>query len=165
MYTDHEIGPEEHRAWIAKTLESETDIVFLVLDDGDNPVGLVSLNGISLRHMTASWAFYLDQATRGGLGAGLEFALLDYAFDTLHLEKLNCEVIDTNEPVLRLHKKFGFCQEGYKRENIEKGGQRLGVVLLGLTRTDWLKARTGVMKTYQPILGKVSISIETGSSS
>ena len=60
--------------------------------------GLVSLNALSPHHKTASWAFYLDQAARGGLGAGLEFNFLDHVFDALHLEKLNCEVMESNQP-------------------------------------------------------------------
>jgi RimJ/RimL family protein N-acetyltransferase len=40
--------------------------------------------------------------------------------------------------IVNLHKKFGFVEEGFRRHNIEKNGERLGVVMLGHTKSDWL---------------------------
>ena len=38
----------------------------------------------------------------------LEFFVIDYVFNELKLSKLNCEVIEHNDAVVRLHEKFGF---------------------------------------------------------
>lgn len=54
-------------------------------------------------------------------------------------DKLNCEVIETNEAVVRLHVKFGFVEEGFRCENIVKNEQLIGVFFLGITRSDWEK--------------------------
>jgi RimJ/RimL family protein N-acetyltransferase len=51
------------------------------------------------------------KSARGGLGAAIEASFIDFAFDTLGIEKLNCEVIEGNDTVVKLHKRFLFCDE------------------------------------------------------
>jgi UDP-4-amino-4,6-dideoxy-N-acetyl-beta-L-altrosamine N-acetyltransferase len=160
MYTDHEIGLNEHLAWISRLKSDKKQIVFAVLNEQQAPVGVVSVNDLDTLHRKADWAFYLDENERGGLGAALEFTLIDFVFGELKLEKLNCEVIETNEAVVRLHKKFGFVEEGFRRDNIEKNGRRIGVHFLGLTKADWLAHRAAVAEKYRAIIGKFSIRIE-----
>lgn len=138
MYTEHEIGLEEHLTWLEKLRKDSRQIVFIVLVD-DVVSGIVSVNAIDELHKKSDWAFYLDETVRGGLGAALECALLDFVFNDLKFEKLNCEVIETNQAVVKMHKKFGFLEEGFRRENIEKGGERMGVYFLGITKADWFR--------------------------
>ena len=80
------------------------------------------------------------------------------------LEKLNCEVIETNKAVVSLHKKFGFIEEGFRRENIIKNGMRIGVSLLGLTKSKWMESRASVASKYHKVLGKFDLEIEYESS-
>ena len=154
MYTEHEISLNEHLQWISRLKSDERQKVFVVLDAQERPLGVVSVNDIDLLHKKANWAFYLDANARGGMGAALEFHLIEYVFQTLRLEKLNCEVIEGNEPVLNLHKKFGFVQEGFRRENIVKNERRIGVYFLGLTRTDWENHRDLVRAKSADILAR-----------
>ena len=160
MYTDHEIGLPEHLAWIERLRSDQRQIVFVVLNSNGAPLGVVSVNAIDTLHKKADWAFYLDEKERGGLGAALEFTLIEYVFNELKLEKLNCEVIETNEAVVRLHKKFNFTVEGFRRDNIEKNGKRIGVYFLGLTRKDWTLSKTDISQKYQPIIGKFDIQFD-----
>ena len=159
MYTDHEITVEEHRAWLARLETDATQIVFAVLVD-DELAGAASVSALDRRHKRCDWAFYLHEDQRGGLGKALEFAFIDYVFDTLKLEKLNCEVIESNRAVVRMHQKFGFVEEGFRRSNIVKNGERIGVHFLGLTRADWKAARSGVETTYAPVLRRFAITID-----
>lgn len=159
MYTDHEISPDEHLGWLKKLETDDRQLVFVVLLD-EAVTGLVSINALDRLHKKADWAFYLKETMRGGLGATLECALLDFAFDSLALEKLNCEVIETNEAVVKMHQKFGFVQEGLRRSNIEKEGARIGVVLLGITRQEWHEQRAAVLEKYEKLIEKFPISIE-----
>ncbi len=59
-----------------------------------------------------------------------------------------------------MHKKFGFLEEGFRRENIEKGGERMGVYFLGITKADWLQNRETILKKYSAVLGKFDLTIE-----
>jgi UDP-4-amino-4,6-dideoxy-N-acetyl-beta-L-altrosamine N-acetyltransferase len=160
MYTDHEIQIDEHQNWLDRLKVDKCRIAFAVVDDSVGPIGMVSVNELDWRHRKADWAFYLTATERGGLGAALELTLLDFVFERLGLEKLNCEVIEGNDAVIRLHAKFGFEEEGFRRANIEKDGVRLGVHLLGLQRRAWLDRRDDVRRHHKAILEKFDVGIE-----
>ena len=51
--------------------------------------------------------------------------------------KLNYEVIEGNNSILKFHKKFLFKEEGFLNSNIIKGDHHVGVYLLGSTKIDW----------------------------
>lgn len=156
MYTDHEIGLDEHLAWI-KGLECDAKQVVFAVFFEDIVIGVVSINQLDRLNKKSDWAFYLGEKSPPGLGAALEYAFINFAFDFLCLEKLNCEVIESNQSVVKLHKKFGFLEEGFRRMNIEKNGYRLGVFFLGLTRDDWMTKRDAVFKAYNNIFVKFDI--------
>ncbi|MCY6383766.1 UDP-4-amino-4,6-dideoxy-N-acetyl-beta-L-altrosamine N-acetyltransferase [Hoeflea prorocentri] len=159
MYTDHEITSEEHLAWLERTLNDPNQIFFIVLVH-NNVAGAASINAMDRRHKKADWAFYLDENQRGGLGAAIEFALINHVFDDLALEKLNCEVLETNPAVVKMHQKFGFEREGLRRSNVIKNGERIGVHFLGLTRPDWSARRGNVEENHRSVLDRFSVIIE-----
>lgn len=149
MYTDHEITLEEHANWIKSLQGNKRQQVFAVVRDGI-AVGLVSLNAINEQQKHADWAFYIDEALQGaGIGSVIELKLLDYAFNEAGLDKLNCEVLATNQPVIRLHEKFGFVREGVRRQNVIKNGERIDVVLLGILKDEWATAREKVLPVIE----------------
>ncbi len=159
MYTEHEILMNEHLDWVERLQNDKRQIVFVVLMDNE-VCGVVYLNAIDRLHLKSDWGFYLDVNARVGLGAVLEFNLINFVFDKLGLEKLNCEVIETNELVAKLHKKFGFVEEGLRRENIIKNHKRIGVRFFGLTKSDWLKHKEEVMVRYEKAMKKFDLEIE-----
>ena len=159
MYTEHEIPLNEHLAWVERLQSDNRQIVFVVLVD-EVVSGVVSVNAIDRLHLKSDWAFYLDANVRGGLGAALEFGLINFVFQRVGLEKLNCEVIETNEAVVKLHKKFGFVEAGFRRENIIKNENRMGVFFLGLTRSDWEREKETVKNRYEKVINKFDLEIE-----
>lgn len=160
MYTDHLIGVNEHLGWIKRLETDSRQIVFVIMDSERNPLGIVSVNAIDHLHQKADWAYYLAQNARGGLGAAIEFALINFVFHSLGMEKLNCEVIEGNQSVVKLHKKFLFQEEGFRRSNVIKDGARVGVHLLGLGKQDWDAGEGQVYEKYRSILEKFSVSIQ-----
>lgn len=159
MYTEHEISLNEHLSWVERLRTDTRQIVFVVLVDGIVR-GVVSVNAIDRLHLKSDWAFYLDENVRGGLGAALEFRLINFVFNDLGLDKLNCEVIETNKAVVKMHKKFGFIEEGFRQANIIKNGTRIGVFFLGLNKSDWLKERDVIKFRYEEVLEKFDLEIE-----
>jgi len=160
MYTDHVIGANEHLGWISRLKQDDRQIVFVVLDDHRTPLGIVSVNAIDRLHKKTDWAFYLTEAARGGLGSALEYSIIDFVFNALGMEKLNCEVIEGNDAVVKLHKKFLFEEEGFRRSNILKNGVRRGVHFLGLTKEEWLAGRGEIYDRYKGVFEKFFVSIE-----
>ncbi len=154
MYTDHEISPREHQAWLASLHDNARQSVFVVLVD-DTPRGVVSLNAINTLHQCADWAFYLDSELQGkGLGSQVECWLLDHAFDDVGLAKLNCEVLASNPAVVRLHQKFGFTLEGVRRQNVSRNGERLDVMLLGISAEEWRAHRPQIIERLARLRGE-----------
>jgi len=100
------------------------------------------------------------EAARGGLGSALEYSFIDFIFNTLGMEKLNCEVIEGNDAVVKLHKKFLFQEEGFRRSSILKNGVRMGIHFLGLTKEDWLAGRGEIQERYKGVFEKFSVSIK-----
>ncbi|MDB5438499.1 MAG: GCN5-related N-acetyltransferase [Caulobacteraceae bacterium] len=138
MYTDRQIGREEHEVWFAG-IAGDARRSYWIIEIEGAPTGLANLYDIQTDHGRASWAFYLAEPSARGRGAGayVEYRMLRHVFEHLGLHKLWCEVLVTNAGVIKLHKGFGFEQEALFRQHIRKAGEWLDVVGLGLLAQDW----------------------------
>lgn len=107
------------------------------------PCGVVNLASIDTRNLNCEWAFYIGdaRALKSGLGRIAEFHTLDYVSLSLGMEKLNCAVLDFNKAVVNMHLGFGFQQEGRPTSQIHRQDGRCDVVLLGLTKNQWITNR------------------------
>lgn len=119
-FTTHEITPDEHARWWAAT-RADTSRRVLIYQHEGAAAGVVTYTGIA--GGAAHWGYYLDLdgLERQGLllpaWIGLERAAIQHAFGPLGLTTLRGEVLAGNEPVLRLHRRFGFAEVGsYRRE-------------------------------------------------
>lgn len=150
MYTDHVITADEHATWIERIVDSTQDRFFAVIVENE-VVGGISLSRIDRANKRAEWAFYLDKSMQGkGVGAALEYRFLNYTFDDVGLQKLNCEVLDFNEKVASFHQRFGFLREGVRRRHLVRDGVFHDTILLGITAEEWRASRQhleqGLMK-------------------
>lgn len=138
MYTDHNITEGEHALWFGQALTAP-DRKYWIIEHDQRSVGLANLYDISLDYRRAYWAFYIaDASVRGkGVGSSTERFMLDFAFNHLTLNKLCCEVLASNETVVRLHRKFGFTVDGLLRQHILKNGTFVDVVTLSLLASEW----------------------------
>ena len=161
MYTDHEIDLNEHLNWIKMVTINPKFLVFAALNKLQVPIGLFQFTELDSLHKKSNFGWYFDEIERGGLGTAIEYRMIEYAFNSLKLEKLNCEVLEPMTYVVNLHKKFGFVEEGFRRQNIEKNGERLGVVMLGLTKSDWLSNKHEVFEKNRLRIEKFSITVDT----
>ncbi|HEY5009389.1 MAG TPA: UDP-4-amino-4,6-dideoxy-N-acetyl-beta-L-altrosamine N-acetyltransferase [Caulobacteraceae bacterium] len=142
MYTDHLISADEHARWFESALAARDRRYWIIELDGA-PVGMVNLAGIDLVRRRSEWAYYLaEPSTRGrGVGAVVEFMVIDHVFKDLGLNKLWCEVLVDNEAVWKLHESFGFRREALYRDHVWKAGRLQDVVGLGLLADDWAEVR------------------------
>jgi UDP-4-amino-4,6-dideoxy-N-acetyl-beta-L-altrosamine N-acetyltransferase len=142
MYTDHPISPDEHARWFAAALAA-ADRRYWIIELDREPVGLANLAGIDPARRRCEWAYYLaEPGVRGrGVGAAVEFVVVDHVFGGLRLHKLWCEVLIENEAVWKLHESFGFTREALYRDHVWKAGRFQDVVGLGLLEADWARVR------------------------
>lgn len=138
MYTDNTISKQDQESWFNK-ISTEKSSIYWIIEYDEKPVGLASINNIDLNLSSCYWAFYLgDTSIRGaGIGAKVEFKVIEYVFEVLNLNKLRCEVFVHNDKVIRMHEKFGFRREAYYREHCIKNNVKLDAVGLALLKNDW----------------------------
>ncbi|HKY00344.1 MAG TPA: GNAT family N-acetyltransferase [Steroidobacteraceae bacterium] len=73
---------------------------------------------------------------RGYMGEGLT-VLIDYAFGSLRLHRLEADVDPANASSLRILERMGFQREGLLRERWNVGGVIADSVMLGLLAREW----------------------------
>lgn len=153
MYTSSEIPWKEHVEWWQRIKSSESNLYF-VYELRGSPFGVVSFNNIDCRNKNASWAFYAAPEAPVGVGSRMEFLALDYAFDALCLHRLSCEVLSFNQPVIKLHEKFGFQVEGVFRERYLRDDFYYDVFCLGQLSKEWLSHRQIMAKRLKRAYGR-----------
>jgi len=141
MYSDHVISQQEHDAWFARAL-ADTPEFYLIFLYEDKPIGFISFTDISAVNGRCYWAFYLGETdVPRGTGSVMEFFALDYAFLTVKIRKLCCEVFTFNGGVIKLHEKFGFAQEGRFVGHYLKNEKYEDIVCLAKFGTNWIDER------------------------
>ncbi|MDZ4054525.1 MAG: UDP-4-amino-4,6-dideoxy-N-acetyl-beta-L-altrosamine N-acetyltransferase [Phenylobacterium sp.] len=142
MYTDAQISEADHARWFAAALSDSTRRYWIIELDGE-PVGLANLADISEANSRCAWAYYLaSPSVRGkGVGAYVEYWVIEHVFGPLGLSRLWCEVLVENEAVWKLHESFGFRREALLRQHVWKNGEPRDVVGLGLLAEDWTMVR------------------------
>lgn len=138
MYTTHIISIEEHRRWF-ESLSQDDSRRYFIFEKHGHPSGVVAFTDINNESGTASWAFYSGDVAARGVGSLMEFYALDYAFETLKLNKLCCEVISFNKSVLGFHRKHGFEVEGIMRRQYFRSGEYHDIYHLAIFKDNWLK--------------------------
>jgi RimJ/RimL family protein N-acetyltransferase len=111
-----------------------------IAERGTNAViGTCTLASLSSEHRRAEVGFALARAKwgRGYISEALP-ALLDFAFGTLDLHRLEADVDPRNERSIRVLERLGFEREGYLRERYHVNGELQDAVLYGLLRRDWV---------------------------
>lgn len=146
MFSDHIISWEEHLEWFKK-IQEKNNVSYCVCELGKLPIGVVYFTEIDWDDQTSLWGFYVGELQFPlPLGAYIEFLALEYAFETLMFRKLSCEVFNFNQEAIKLHKQFGFQQEGYFVEQVRKNNQYLDVLFFSLFKEDWIIHKNKIAK-------------------
>lgn len=143
MYTDPKLSIKDQRNWFNKINSSNEKKYWIIEIDEGIDVGVLSINNIDYVNKSCSWAYYIsDIRARGrGLGRILECNIYDYVFDELNLNKLWCEVFETNSKVIQIHQKFGTKIEGVLKEQIYKNGSYHNVVRMAILKSEWISIK------------------------
>ena len=81
----------------------------------------------------------------GDQGRGLATRLaLRYAFEALHLHRVELRVVTFNARAIACYEKCGFVREGLFRENTFLRGKYVDVVPMGILRAEYEKTRASL---------------------
>ena len=101
-------------------------------------IGWCSLTRWNPDHRTASLGYCLDDAAWGhGYATEAGHALLEWAFETLDLNRVQAETDTRNVASARVLEKLGFRREGTLREDCVVNGEVSDSWVFGLIRRDW----------------------------
>jgi RimJ/RimL family protein N-acetyltransferase len=109
----------------------------------DTVLGTCTLTHCSFTHERAEIGFALRQERWGqGLGSEAVARVIEFAFDTLHLHRIEADVDPRNDRSFRLLERLGFTREGHLRERYYMNGERQDAVMMALLRPDWQPTRS-----------------------
>lgn len=114
-------------------------------------VGTTTLFQLSMAHRRGEIGFALGSAWWGrGLAKAAVECLIDHAFHTLDLGRLEADVDPRNAASLGLLERLGFQREGLLRERYRVAGEVQDSVILGLLRAQWTPCGQRVVSRPPP---------------
>lgn len=148
MLRDTPITEAEHHEWFSKAkIDSQVSII-RILEDGDQPLGLVSLSNINNVEGTCDWGGYLAPTISrgGGLGKALLYMSINFAIEELNIDTLKVEVIVGNENAIRLYESCGFKFRQLIEHRVVRLSGPVDVLEYSLNRTRWISTKGEVRK-------------------
>lgn len=117
MYDDERIGVDQHAVWFEAAIKDSAHHRHRVIMDGGVDIGLCSFTKINERHKSCEWGGYLAPSIPRGSGVGksLLSISLRFAFEELHMHRVQIEVLTTNVRAIALYDSFGLTREGTLR--------------------------------------------------
>ena len=112
----------------------------VVLRETDELIGVAYILGIDWVNRSAEYGSFIGAKEQQGKGYGTaaERMALEHAFMDLNLHRMYCTALADNARALHMHEKNGFRREGVMRDTAFKNGVYKDVVILGMTRQDFL---------------------------
>lgn len=123
---------------------AETDrYFFLILDPNGKIIGETVINAIDWDLSRANFhIFIFHPAERGkGIGSWAVEVSQDFAFDQLHLHRLELDVFSFNPRAKKAYLRAGFKREGVLRDAVLDRGQYAEDIIMAILEDDWLKLK------------------------
>jgi RimJ/RimL family protein N-acetyltransferase len=76
-----------------------------------------------------------------GYGTEAMILLLDHAFLTLNLHRVDLQVYEHNQRAIKVYKKIGFVEEGRLREHHYREGRYFDTLIMSILQEEWLEGR------------------------
>ena len=127
------------RGWLTSRQDHDdrADFAIVALDSG-RVIGEVVLNELDAEHARCNFRIGLAGPDHYGRGFGTEATslVLDYAFGTVGLHRVELEVYSFNVRGRRAYEKAGFVSEGVLRDALWWDGAWHDRILMGVLATD-----------------------------
>ncbi len=147
MYDDSEITPEQQTDWYRRISSDKSCYYWMIYCD-KVAVGLAYITDINFLFSSCYWGYYIGDPSKryGGIGAIVEYKIIEYTFNNLELHKLRCEVFAFNLALIQMHEMFGFRREAYYRQHIKKNNKYEDVVGLAILKSEWMCIRDSIKR-------------------
>ena len=127
---------------IKQYITSKDAIVLTIVEKDTNvPVGQTAL--LRIDYVSRAAVFYLailrPECWSKGFGTEATQLMVDYAFDTLNLNRIQLHVYAENLLAIKIYQKVGFSREGILRQAMYRKGAYCDFWVMGLLREEWAK--------------------------
>lgn len=130
------------RTWYERQSRASGDsLVFTIWDlASTTPIGNVALQDIDNRSRTAEFGIFIAEPEYRGQGRGSEATrmMMRFAFDSLALDNVMLRVFAYNEAAIKVYERVGFEVIGHRRGAQRRDGRAWDVILMDITREDYL---------------------------
>jgi RimJ/RimL family protein N-acetyltransferase len=126
--------------FIDKALQDEHGLgLGIVIKGTDQLIGGTGLHHIDFRNRHASFGLTIGAKEEWGKGYGTEATrlMVQYAFETLNLNRVWLHVLEFNERGIRAYEKVGFQREGILRQAAFREGRYWNTIVMGILREEW----------------------------
>ena len=135
---------EGHLGWFRNRVQTGEVAQFIIVDEeAGEDVGSVYLRDIDTENKKCEYGIFIgEDSCRGkGIGSAAAKLALDYAFDTLGLNRVFLRVFADNTRAIKSYENAGFVYEGKFRDDVIIDGKAYDMVFMGILREDWKKVK------------------------
>ena len=129
-----------------KSLDHSTIFFTICTVEPDEPIGCTSFVRIDWVGRMATFYIAIAEKKNWSMGYGKEATrlMVDYAFATLNMNRIQLHVSVENERAISVYEKIGFIEEGRLRQAMYFDNHYIDFLLMGIIKEDWLKQRQKV---------------------
>lgn len=129
---------EAEKQWAARVSVDPNTPTFVIQTLHGKDIGTIGL--IVDRHRALFGISIFDQRYWGrGYGTDATITLIDGAFRTRPLQRIELLVVPDNKRAIRAYERAGFVKEGVLREYEYRDGGYHDIMLMSILHDDWLK--------------------------
>jgi RimJ/RimL family protein N-acetyltransferase len=121
--------------------DSNTIVLIICSKNPDKPIGIAAFHRIDwVGRMAIFYIAIADTENRSkGFGSEATELIMDYALNTLNLNRVQLHVAVENEKAIKVYKKSGFEIEGTLRQAMFRDGKYHDFYVMGLLKDDYRK--------------------------
>jgi RimJ/RimL family protein N-acetyltransferase len=139
LLVEEKLELDKSLEWFERTRNDASRRDFVVETAEGKPIGIIALVHISDVHKTAEIYIVIGEKDYWGKGVMLEAEslLIGWAFNSLKLEKIWADAVESNIASIITMKKLGFQIEGTLRKERFLRSRRIDVIRLGLLKEEF----------------------------
>lgn len=141
---------ENIKQYVREMTGNENHVFFAIcLQEDGRHVGNIKFSDIDWNHNRSFLSILIGEKDLWGKGYATEAIKLmaRYGFETVGLNKIEACCYNVNKGAVRIFKKAGFSIEGELRDSAIFENKIISIILLGLTRKEWLYGQVKRQKT------------------